>query len=139
MDDLYKEKISHLNDLIGLSRVDGSEAPSEVNFINSVAERLEISLEDLQKLREQNRDVKFSPPTDVYKLMMQYHRLMLLMGIDRIIAEEEMDFCIKLGIKMGLKLEAIHEVIENVIDNPRHILTVDEIERIFYKYYKEDS
>ena len=70
--------------------------------------------------------------------MMQYHRLMLLMGIDRIIAEEEMDFCIELGVKMGLKLEAIQEVIEEVIENPRHILTVDEIERIFYKYYKEE-
>ena len=38
---------------------------------------------------------------------------------------------------MGLKLEAIQEVIEEVIENPRHILTIDEIERVFYKYYKE--
>ena len=136
MDDLYKEKLSHLNDLVNLSRVDGTESPSEVNFINSVADRLEISPEDLQSIRD-NKDVAFTPPNDVYKMMMQYHRLMLLMGIDRIVAEEEMDFCIEVGIKMGLKLEAIQEVIEEVIDNPRHILTVDEIERIFYKYYKD--
>lgn len=137
MDDLYKEKISHLNDLVNLSRADGSEAPSEINFINSVAERLEITPEDLQNIREKNKDVTFTPPTDVYKMMMQYHRLMLLMGIDRIVAEEEMEFCVRIGVKMGLKLEAIQEVIERVIDNPRHILTVDEIERVFYQYYKE--
>ncbi len=137
MDDIYKEKISHLNDLVNLSRADGSEVPSEVNFINSVAERLEITPEDLQNIREKNKDVTFTPPNDVYKMMMQYHRLMLLMGIDRIIAEEETDFCIKIGIKMGLKLEAIQEVIEQVVENPRHILTVDEIESIFYQYYKE--
>jgi len=136
MDDLYNEKVSHLNDLINLSRADGAEAPSEVNFINSVADRLEISPEDLQNIRAKNKNITFTPPDDVYKLMMQYHRLMLLMGIDRIIAEEEMDFCFELGSKMGLKIEAIKEVIEIVIENPRHILTVDEIERIFYKYYK---
>ena len=108
-----------------------------VNFINSVAERLEISPEDLQDIREKSKDVEFTPPKDVHKLMMQYHRLVLLMGIDRIITDEEMEFCIKLGIKMGLKLEAIQEVVEQVIENPRHILTIDDMERIFNQYYKE--
>ena len=96
MDQLYEEKISQL------SRVDGNESLNEINFINSVADRLQISREDLQKIRKNLTEVAFNPPTDMYQIMMQYHRLIVLMGIDRIIAKEEKDFCMELGMKMNL-------------------------------------
>lgn len=135
MDHLYDEKISHLNDLIRLSRIDGRENLNEINFINSVADRLGISRTDLKEIRNKSGKVQFSPPEDMYQLMMQYHRLIVLMGIDRIISEEERDFCSKLGHKMKLKKGAIQEIIEKAIDTPRHILSVDDIEQVFYRYY----
>jgi hypothetical protein len=60
------------------------------------------------------------------------------MGIDRIIAKEEKDFCMELGLKMNLKKEAIEEIIDQAIDTPRHVISVDEIEDIFYRHYKDD-
>jgi hypothetical protein len=68
--------------------------------------------------------------------MMQYHRLIILMGIDRIITEEEKKLCLELGLRMNLKKEVIEEIIDKAIDTPRHVISVDEIEKIFYRYYK---
>ena len=137
MDDLYQEKISHLNDLIKLSRIDGQESLNEIHFINAIADRLGVSREDLDKIRKKNDDIVFTPPQNIYQLMMQYHRIILLMGIDRIISESEMEFCMDLGLKMNLKQEAIRDILEAAIETPRHIIAVEEIERIFYKYYKQ--
>jgi hypothetical protein len=137
MDNFYEEKISHLNDLIMLSRIDGRENLNEINFINSVADRLGISRKDLKEIRDKSSKVSFTPPEDMYQTMMQYHRLIVLMGIDRIIANEEKDFCIKLGLKMKLKKAAINEIIDRAIDTPRHIISVDDVEQIFYRYYKD--
>ncbi len=138
MDQLYQEKISHLNDLIQLSRVDGNESLNEVNFINSVADRLGISRSDLEKIRKSQTEVTFNPPKDMYQLMMQFHRLIVLMGIDRIISQEEKSFCQELGLKMNLKKAAIEEIIDKAIDTPRHVISVDEIENIFFRHYKDD-
>jgi hypothetical protein len=137
MDNLYQEKISHLNDLIKLSRVDGQESVNEVHFINSVADRMGISREDLKKIREKNDSIIFTPPKDMYQIMMQYHRIIILMGIDRIISDSEMDFCIDIGIKMNLKPEAIREILELAVESPRHIVPIDEIEKIFFRYYNK--
>ena len=136
MDSQYKEKLSHLNDLVNLSRIDGNESMHEVNFINSVADRLGIDRSKVKELRKDSKDIVFTPATDMYQIMMQYHRLIVLMGIDRIITQEEKDFCLELGKKMNLKVEAINELIEKAIDNPRHIISVDDIEEVFYKYYQ---
>lgn len=138
MDNLYEEKISHLNDLINLSRIDGRENLNEINFINSVADRLGISRKDLKQIREKSNKVAFSPPENMYQMMMQYHRLIVLMGIDRIISNEEKEFCTKLGLKMKLKKKAINEIIDKAIDTPRHIISVDEIEQVFYRHYKNN-
>ncbi len=135
MDHLYEEKISHLNDLINLSKIDGNEALNEVNFINSVADRLGISRKDLKELKEKSANITFMPPKDMYRIMMQYHRLIVLMGIDRIITDEEKELCVNLGLKMNLKKEAIEEIIDKAIDTPRHVISVDEIENIFYRHY----
>jgi hypothetical protein len=138
MDHYYEEKISHLNDLIKLSRIDGRENLNEINFINSVADRLGISRDDLKEIRAKSNKVPFSPPDDMYQMLMQYHRLIVLMGIDRIISNEEKEFCVKLGLKLKLKKEAIHEIIDRAVDMPRHILAVDDVEQVFYRHYKKE-
>ena len=97
-DHLYQIKMSHLNDLIKLSRVDGQESLNEIHFINSIADRLGISREDLEKIRSKKENVVFTPPQDIYQIMMQFHRIILLMGIDRIISETEMEFCMDLRV-----------------------------------------
>jgi hypothetical protein len=135
MDQDYAEKISHLNDLVTLSKVDGYESAIEMNFIISVANRMGVSEEDVLKLREESKRIKFTPPKYEYQIIPQFHRLVLLMGIDRMIYREEIRFLTDLGLKMGLNLHAVKEVLEKMVFYPNNIIPAEEMEAIFKKYY----
>ncbi len=135
MDREYKEKLSHLKDLIQLSRVDGYESTIESNFIESVAERLGVSTGDLNNLKNGAIDIDFSPPKYEYQIIPQFHRIVLLMGIDRMIYKEEIQFCMDLGLKMGLNPSAVKEIVDKMIFYPNNIIPAEELESIFKKYY----
>ena len=131
----YKEKLSHLNDLIKLSRIDGYESSIESNFIESVAERLGVSNNDLNDLKSGEIEIDFSPPRYEYQIIPQFHRIILLMGIDRMIYKEEIQFCLELGLRMGLNPNAVKEIVDKMIFYPNNIIPAEELESIFKKYY----
>lgn len=129
-----EKKLSHLNDLIRLSRIDGDESHIESSFIDTVAERLGVDKEEVRKIKSGEIDIKFSTPMRENDVIDQYHRLILLMGIDKAIYHEEVQFCFELGIKMGLNTNAIGEVLRKIVRKPEYILQRDEFEKIFRKY-----
>ncbi len=134
MDPNYEEKLSHINDLIKLSQVDGKESHMELNFINSVAARLGIEKIDVEKIKNGEINISFSPPNKESKVIEQFHRLIILMGIDKLIYREEVAFCVELGVRMGLNYNAISEVLRKTLRNPAYIMHLDEVEEIFKKY-----
>ena len=134
MDPFYQEKLSHLNDLIKLSKVDGEESHMESNFINSVAARLGIEKGDVIKIKDGKMEITFSPPKKESKVIEQFHRLIILIGIDKLIYKEEVTFCVELGVRMGLNYNAITEVLRKTMRNPAYIMHLDEVEKIFKKY-----
>ena len=134
MDPHYQEKLSHINDLIKLSKVDGEESHMELNFINSVAARLGIEKNEVLKIKEGKISIAYSPPKKESKVIEQFHRLIILIGIDKLIYKEEVSFCVELGIRMGLNYNAITEVLRKTLRNPAYIMHLDEMESIFKKY-----
>jgi hypothetical protein len=134
MDPDLKEKLSHLNDLVQLSKIDGKESHVESSFINSVADRLGVEREELDKIKGGKIPIKFSTPTHENDVIDQYHRLIMLMGIDKMIYKEEVQFCFELGIRMGLNTNAIMEVLRKTLRKPAYIMQKDELEKIFRKY-----
>lgn len=134
MDPLFQEKLSHINDLIKLSLIDGDESHMELNFINSVAARLGIEKEDVKKIKDGMIDITFSPPRSESKVIEQFHRVILLIGIDKLIYKEEVSFCVELGVRMGLNYGAINEVLKKTLRNPAYIMHIDEMKQIFNKY-----
>jgi aspartokinase len=134
MDPYAEEKLSHLNDLIKLSRVDGNESHMELNFINSVAARLRIEKSDVERIKNGELDITISVPDSKSKAIEQFHRLIILTGIDRLIFKEEVSFCMEVGVRMGLNEDAIEEVLKKTLRNPTHLIMLDEVEEIFKKY-----
>lgn len=134
MDPFYHEKLSHINDLIKLSKVDGEESHMELNFINSVAARLGIEKNEVEKIKDGKINIMFSPPKRESKIIEQFHRLIILIGIDKLIYKEEVSFCVELGVRMGLNYNAITEVLRKTLRNPAYIMHLDEMEKIFKKY-----
>ncbi len=131
----YQEKLSHLNDLINLSRIDGYESNIESNYIEMVAERIGVKPRDLERLKNKEISISFSPPKYEYQIIPQFHRIVLLMGIDRMIYKEELNFCTELGLRMGLNLHAVKEILEKMIYYPNNIIPAEELECIFKKFY----
>jgi hypothetical protein len=134
MDPLYQEKLSHINDLIRLSRIDGEESHMELNFINSVAARLGLEKSVVSDIKDGKIKIAFSPPRTESKVIEQFHRLIILIGIDKLIYKEEVSFCVELGVRMGLNYNAITEVLRKTLRNPAYIMHIDEMEKIFKKY-----
>jgi len=134
MDPNYQEKLSHINDLLKLSQVDGEESHMEMNFINSVAARLGIEKSEVTSIKDGKTKITFSPPRKESKVIEQFHRLIILIGIDKLIYKEEVEFCVELGVRMGLNYNAITEVLRKTLRNPAYIMHLDEMETIFKKY-----
>jgi len=130
----YQEKLSHINDLIKLSQVDGEESHMELNFINSVAARLGIEKDEVKKIKDGKTKITFALPKTESKVIEQFHRLIILIGIDKLIYKEEVSFCVELGVRMGLNYNAITEVLRKTLRNPAYIMHLDEMEEIFKKY-----
>lgn len=134
MDPHFQEKLSHINDLIRLSMIDGSESHMELNFINSIAARLGLEKDEVKKIKDGNLDISFAPPRKESKVIEQFHRLIILIGIDKLIYKEEVSFCVDLGLRMGLNYGAINEVLRKTLRNPAYIMHIDEMKDIFKKY-----
>ena len=133
MDRQYEEKLSLLRELIKLSRIDNDEADIEQDFIYDVAEKLNIHKADVETLRFD--DFKFTPPKHEHQRIYNFYSLVLLMGIDNVVYDEEMDFCRLLGFRMGLNPMAVEEILKRVEEEPKKIIPSDEIIEIFKASY----
>ncbi len=131
----YQEKVSHLYDLIRLSRIDGKETLSEISFINSVAQKLGIDEDDMEIIRSEFFHIKFMPPKHEADVIPQFYRLVFLITADREIDKEELNFCYDLGMRMGLNLYAVQEVLKKLLEQNGDRITVTEMNNIFRKYY----
>ncbi|MEO1049061.1 MAG: hypothetical protein AAFX87_00430 [Bacteroidota bacterium] len=132
MDKEYQEKLSHLHELIKLSRIDDNVSLIESTFIERVATRLGVPKADLEKVKK--NEFKFTPSTYEFERIPQFHRILILMGIDLVITEEEAIFCKQVGIKMGLNPNAILDLLEIVKKKPVGLLKPSEITEIFKRY-----
>ncbi|HBH24270.1 MAG TPA: hypothetical protein DDY13_12705 [Cytophagales bacterium] len=134
MDRTHEEKLSHISDLIRISKIDGDESHMELNFINYVADRLGVSRKEVQDIYQGKLNIKFKTPKHENQVIDQFHRIVLLVGIDKMITKEELELCFQLGVKMGLNYNAIMEVLKKTMSNPAFIMQKKEMEGIFNKY-----
>lgn len=134
MDTHFQEKLSHISDLVKLMLIDGEESHMELNFINSVAARLGIEKIDVERIKKGELKIDYATPKTEAKVIEQFHRLIILIGIDKLIYKEEVAFCVELGVRMGLNYNAIAEVLRKTLRNPAYIMHLDEMEEIFKKY-----
>jgi hypothetical protein len=121
----YKEKLSILSEMIEFARVDYTVKSPELNFLLGVAEQLGIPREVFDKLFEEQSE-HLIPKTQADRIL-QFHRLVLLMNIDKEHLLEELRRLHDIGLGMGLPPSAIDQVVaimhkypDNVV--PPHVL-----------------
>ena len=129
----WGEKLSLLSQMIAFARIDNNLREIEHKFLLGVAKQLEITREDYDYLLE-------NPVTHINlkshsERIVQFHRLVLLMNLDKEIKVKELVKLHNFGLKMGLGHEAINRVLYLMESFPNKIVPPDFLIDIFKTQY----
>lgn len=126
------EKLSLVSELINLAKADNRLDDNETGFIKIIGNMIGLQDEEILPLFE--TPVEFDPQSSELDRILQFHRLVLLMNVDRDVTQEELNYVKDLGIKMGLNTRATNEVLERMYDYENHVIPPDELIAIFRKH-----
>lgn len=124
-----QEKISLLQEMISFALIDGELNDKEYDFIEIVANELQIDKETLLKLYENKGEVKVIK--DEINRICQFYRLALLMHCDNVLHERETVKINEIGIHMGLNPLAMKRVLKLIEASPNHIIDAHTLIAIF--------
>lgn len=127
------EKLSLLSEMIVFARINNSLRSIEHKFLLGVAKQLEITKEDYDYLLD-------NPVTHINlkshnERIVQFHRLILLMNLDKEIADKDLVRLHNFGLRMGLGHEAINRVLDLMESFPDKIVPPDFLIDIFKTQY----
>ena len=128
-----KEKLSLLTELIKLAKSDKAIREQEYRFIKVIADRLGINQDELDKLFHQH--IGFTPPISEFDRILQFHRLVLLMNVDREVHDKELRMIREMGIRMGLNPMATDKVLDEMDKYPNKIMPSDRLIEIYKAQY----
>lgn len=128
-----KEKLSLLTELIKFARCDHKVREQEYKFLLAIAKSLNVSKEDFDQLFENY--IEFTPPESEVDRILQFHRLVLLMNIDKETSNEEIEFIKDVGIRMGLNPMITNQVLTEMNNYPDKIIPPERLISIFKEQY----
>ena len=129
----YQEKLSILSEMIAFARVDKTMKKSEYNFLISVSKNLGVNKSKLDELLLQKADKKVLK--NQVDRIVQFHRLLLLMNIDKKQTMAEIKQLYNIGLKMGLPPSAIDQVLEVMHKYPNNLVPTEIFINIFKAHY----
>lgn len=129
----HKEKLSILSEMIAFARIDGIIKEPEYNFLLGVASQLEIDTTTFNDLFD-NKTEHVIPKTEADRIL-QFHRLVLLMNVDKIQEEAEVGRLHNIGLGMGLPPSAIDQVLAVMHQYPNKVIPPNVLIDIFKAHY----
>ncbi len=129
----YREKLSILSEMIAFARADQAMKDSEYAFLLGVADQLGVDREDFAVLLETAAE-HILPASEAERIL-QFHRLVLLMNVDRNGHREEIRRLHNIGLAMGLSLNAIDQVLLVMHQYPDKIVPPEVLIGIFKAHY----
>ena len=127
------EKLSLLSEMIAFAQIDANIKSIEYRFLLGVARQLEISQEDFDYLFE--HPVTYVHLKSHSERIVQFHRLVLLMNLDRNISVQDLRKLYNFGLRMGLSHESISKVLDVMESFPDKIVPPDFLIEIFKVQY----
>lgn len=112
----YEERISLLQEMIAFALVDGELHDREYDFLDIIANQLEIDKPTFLELFKNPAETKVIK--DEFNRICQFYRLALLMHTDGILHENELIKINEIGINMGLNPYAMKRVLQLMKNAP---------------------
>lgn len=129
----HEEKLSILSQLIAFARVDHELKPSEYGFLLQVAYQLGVDRETFEGLlRETSPKVGLKSQGE---RIVQFHRLLLLMNVDKEQHQKELEALFNIGLKMGLPPPAMSRVLAVMQNYPDQLVPPEVLIDIFRAHY----
>jgi len=128
-----KEKLSILSEMISFARVDNTLRRSEYDFLFNVAQQLEVSKKEFDTLLK-SKPEHVVPKSQADRLV-QFHRLLLLMNVDKKTDLAEIEKLHNIGLAMGLPPSAIEQILSIMHKYPNGLVPPKVIINIFKAHY----
>lgn len=129
----YKEKLSILSEMIAFAKIDKKIGEPEYNFLLGVAIHLDIDRETFDSLFENEAEhVVLKSEAD---RIIHFHRLLLLMNVDKRLLPVEITRIHNIGLGMGLPPSAIDQVLLLMHRYPDKIVPPKVLIDIFKAHY----
>lgn len=129
----YQEKISLLQEMIAFALVDNQLHDREYDFIEMIAQELEIDKATFMKLFENKAETVVIK--DEFNRICQFYRLALLMHVDGVLHENEQNKLNEIGINMGLNPYAMKRVLHLMKKSPTRLIDGDVLVSLFYEQH----
>jgi len=129
----YEEKLSILSEMISLASADKAVKENEFEFLWGVADQLGVHREDFESLFDS--PVPNIIPKTLLSRIIQFHRLVLLINVDRQQTFKEIDKLHNIGLRLGLPPSAIDQVLVLMHQYPDNIIPPDTLIGIFKAHY----
>jgi uncharacterized tellurite resistance protein B-like protein len=129
----YKEKLSILSQLIAFARADDVVKIVEYKFLQDIAAQLGIDMETFDTLFHTRTERVILKPES--ERILQFHRLLLLMNVDREQHDSELRRLHTIGLAMGLPPSAIDQVLHVMHQFPDKIVPPEVLIDIFKAHY----
>ena len=130
---MNKDNQALLSDLIILAKADDIVTNSEYDFIQRIARRMNISSDEVDALFKNPLPSKTSF-TELERIT-HFHKLVLLMNVDRETHSSEVSVIRTFGLKMGIRPGAIDQVLLEMEKYEDKIIPPQELIQIFQAYY----
>lgn len=129
----YKEKLSILSEMIAFAKIDKKVGEPEYNFLLGVAIHLDVDREIFDALFENEAEhVVLKSETE---RIIHFHRLLLLMNVDKKLLPIEITRIHNIGLGMGLPPSAIDQVLALMHQYPDKIVPPNVLIDIFRAHY----
>ncbi len=127
----YQEKISLLQEMIAFALVDGQLHDREYDFIEMIAQELEVDKNTMLKLYD--KKAQKTVIKDELSRICQFYRLALLMHVDGVLHESETKRINEIGINMGLNPYAMKRVLHLMKTSPTRMIDGDVLVAAFHE------
>jgi hypothetical protein len=128
-----EEKLSALSQLIAFARSGTVIKDVEYDFLVLIADQIGVDKNTFDRLLK-NPVPHLNLKTESERIV-QFHRLVLLMNVDREIEPSELQKIHQLGIKMGLNLQAIDKTLAIMHQYENNSIPANVLLNIFKTYY----
>ena len=120
-----KRARGHLKNLLAVASSDGCLDNMEIDYVLSMAQRYNISEEELKTIKDNPEAYDYEPPVNDREKFDHLHHLVSMMLIDGEVHDREKEICKRFASSLGLKEEFVDDFIDVLNDDPQREIPTD--------------